>query len=402
MKFLTRKGKLYLGLIFILALIFGRGFYLLLALFCAYLFLYLRAINHGSIYFKTTVSTYTLRQMDTFDLFYTLNFQYHMPFLISIEFVPPYYIVPTSPKTTESFFARTRVVKNSIVLKGNRRGVYDVGSFTIFVSDPFGFIREKRKISDHKKIFVFPFLVPFEKLKIHLTDPLEGLKAKYQINKDYSYIAGARDYNPDDPVSMIHWKQTAHRGRLTVKEFDFSASKKVVGITDFVQKSMKFQDYASSILASICYYAYKFHLPFGVILNGATQMTSTIESNEYHLLEVFKILSTVEVLNSGDGVEFLRKTFELIPFGSEVFYVERDLNPSLMLTLLQLKVRLSRLNVVLLPDEAFVLPGEKPPVYYFKEMYFPEIIGRSSELLARDGIFIYPILGKDYASILEV
>ncbi len=84
-----------------------------------------------------------------------------------------------------------------------------------------------------------------------------------------------------------------------------------------------------------------------------------------------------------------------------MFYIEKDISEEVMLSLMKIKPFVSRLNIVLLPDNTFVLPHEKPPRYYFKEAYYLTVLGHSKEALAKEGIYVYPILGKDYANKLE-
>lgn len=360
-------------------------------------------MRRGSVKLKTSVNTYTLRQMDSLTLKYTLEVKFSLPFLFSFLSLNPYYLVPISKDSRRKFFRRHSVLNDKIVLKANRRGIYEVGQFYLSVSDVLGIINMKHKIADPKDIFVFPFLVPFEKLKIHLSEPLEGLKAKYVVNPNYSYIAGARDYTQNDPISLIHWNQTAHRGKLTVKEFDFSASKRVIAMINLNSKSLKFKDYSTSLAASICYYAQKFHLPFGIIINSGDSIMAKFGSSDFHLMQIFKDLSIVETDGNGlNDLDFIKKSNDKIPFGAEVFYIDKSLDSDLRLAVLKLKKNVSKLNIVLLPDEIFILPHEKPPYYYFKESYYFEVFGKSQDDLAREGIFVYQILGKDYSSIMEI
>jgi len=371
--------------------------------YVVYALVYYYFIKRGSIELKTHVDNYTLRQRDILHLKFSFHLHFSIPYLFSVSIKTPDYLVPASNRLNIEAFRAKFDLENEILLKANRRGQYEVGEFDLIVSDLFGVVHREQKVSDVKKIFVFSLLVPFEKLKIHLSEPLEGLKAKYVLNPDYSYIAGARDYNENDPVSLIHWNQTAHRGRLTVKEFDFSASKRLIIIINLDSKSLKFQDYATSLAASICYYAQKFHLPFGVIINSKELIITKIGRSDLHLMETFKTLSMTGDDEIGLKEEdFISRITDRIPFGAEVFYVDKTLSPYFKLKIMDLKKNASKLNIVLLPDETFLLPQEKPPRYYFREPYYFKVFGQSRDELAKEGIYVYQILGKDYSSMMEI
>jgi uncharacterized protein (DUF58 family) len=399
---LTKEAKILFIFLLIVVLILGGVSYLIFSMFFLYLMLYMIYIKKGSLTLKSNVETYTIRQRDRTRLQYNLSVSFTLPFLFTAFLVSPYYLVPASGEKENKFFATRKILSGNVEYVGNRRGVYKIGKFFVTVSDPFGFIKRKIEISDEKTIYVFPYMVPFEKLNIYLSEPVSGAKAKYQLNLDYTSIAGVRDYLTNDPLSMIHWKQTAHRGKLTVKELDFTASKRVQIMVDYYKKNLQFQDAASAIAASIANYSIYHHLPVGLITNGMPKEDIKINKGNFHLMTILKALALASSDEAEPAIEFLRKVATRLEFGSELFFIEKDVNEELMLELLKLKPYVSRLNIILLPDNTFVLPHEKPPRYYFKEAYYLTVLGHSKETLAREGIFVYPILGKDYASKLEM
>jgi len=400
MKYLKKSSKVLLVIIFILALIFGRIFYPLFALTLIYILFYSVSIPKVQVSKKTDISSYTLTLNTSFKLFYEVNAVSPIPIRLTYEIIFPYYIVPKSYEKKEVLWGRNISNKGFIECKGNRRGTYSVGSIEFRISDPLGFFNRTEIFDDSETVFVFPNIISLEKVKIMLTDPFEGLKAKYRINFDYSYVAGVRDYTYQDPVSMIHWKQTAHRGKLTVKEFDFSASKKILVSLNFYKKSLRFQDYATSIAASIIYYANKYHLPHSVIINSKPLIMNEPKSSEYHMFESFKLLSTT-VDETFITNEFIDKIYEHADFGSELFYIDKEIDFDELLKIVKIKKKFTKVNLIFLVDETFVKPEEKPPNYYFIEPTFVKDIEKIEEVLKKENIYFYPIFGNDYLTILE-
>ena len=399
---MSKEVKVLLIALIFIVLVLGGVTYLILGIYVLYLLLYSLYIKKGSVSLKTDVNTYTVRQKDRADFSYTLNVDFRIPFLFTVSLVSPYYFVPAKGEKVNRFFTSRKILSGNIGYVGNRRGVYRVGKFDITISDPLGFLKRKVTVSDEKTVYVFPYVVPFQRLNVYLSEPINGIKAKYQLNMDYTSIAGVRDYSTNDPLSMIHWKQTAHRDKLTVKELDFTASKRIQVVVDYYKKNLQFQDASSAIAASITNYAIHHHLPVGLVTNGTPKENIKIDKGEFHLMQIFKVLALASGDDAIETAKFLESLSLNIKFGSEIFFIESDISERMMLLLLKLKPYVSRLNIVLLPDNTFVLPNENPPRYYFKEAYYLTVLGHSKEALAREGIFVYPILGKDYASKLEM
>ncbi len=397
-----KEAKILIGILAFLVLVLGGISYIIFTAFVAYLLLYSLYIKKGKASLQVDVDSYTIRQRNRIKFKYNLFVRFKLPFIFSIYLESPYYFVPAKGEKEKRILGTERVISGIIEYVGNRRGVYKIGKFSIVITDPLGFVKRKISVIDEKTVYVFPYVVPFERLNIYLSEPISGIKAKYQLNMDYTSIAGVRDYSTNDPLSMIHWKQTAHRNKLTVKELDFTASKRIQIIVDYYKKSLQFQDSSSAIAASIANYATYHHLPVGFISNGMPKKHVEIGKGEFHLMQLFKALALANSENSVETEKFLKILPKYLDFGSELFFIERDITEKIMLLLLKIKPYVSRLNIILLPDDTFVLPHEKPPRYYFKEAYYLTVLGHSKEALAREGIFVYPILGKDYANKLEM
>lgn len=101
-----------------------------------------------------------------------------------------------------------------------RRGVYQLGPTTVGGADPFGLFRFRRRIGTVRTILVYPETFDLTGLLLPAGQMLGGDRRKTGWHQTTPHIAGVRDYQPGDPVRHIHWRSTAHAGRLMVKEFD--------------------------------------------------------------------------------------------------------------------------------------------------------------------------------------
>lgn len=113
------------------------------------------------------------------------------------------------------------------------RGEFRLGPMTILSGDPFGFFLSPRRISATERIIVYPAMVTVT--RFHLpTGLLTGGDPQRQLTQHVTTnAAGVREYVPGDSINRIHWKSTARRNKLIVKEFELDPQVDVWILTDF-------------------------------------------------------------------------------------------------------------------------------------------------------------------------
>ncbi len=116
-----------------------------------------------------------------------------------------------APRQMRSYFSRTLLVK---------RGAFSLGATVLVSGDPFGFFAVQKVIPAEKTLLVLPYMVNLQKFP-EPTGILPGGRALRRKSLEVTpYAAGVREYAPGDPLSRIHWKSTARKDRLIVKEFE--------------------------------------------------------------------------------------------------------------------------------------------------------------------------------------
>ncbi|MEN4013226.1 MAG: DUF58 domain-containing protein [Bellilinea sp.] len=114
-------------------------------------------------------------------------------------------------RQVRSYFSRTLLVQ---------RGAFVLGPTIMVSGDPFGFFAIQKVLPTEKTLLVVPYMV---KLNV-FPEPagiLPGGRALRRKSLEVTpYAAGVREYAPGDPLSRIHWKSTARKERLIVKEFE--------------------------------------------------------------------------------------------------------------------------------------------------------------------------------------
>ena len=101
-----------------------------------------------------------------------------------------------------------------------RRGQFTLGPITIASGDPFGFFHMPRHIDSTSSIMVYPPTVPIYDFTSPSGKLSGGQAVRRRTYETTPNAAGIREYAPGDSLNRIHWKSSARRGKLMVKEFE--------------------------------------------------------------------------------------------------------------------------------------------------------------------------------------
>jgi len=129
--------------------------------------------------------------------------------------------------STEARF-RTAVGKEPLRyrVRYEARGEREVGPATVTATDVFGLMETSIGVRGTSSVLVYP-QVHF--LRSWGRESLRRLR-EYGRSKQRDQFEELREYNPGDPLRDIHWKSTAKRDELVVKEFAAEAEAEAVTI----------------------------------------------------------------------------------------------------------------------------------------------------------------------------
>lgn len=100
------------------------------------------------------------------------------------------------------------------------RGVYHVGIRRVTVVDFLGLFRVQIPVKSPSTITVYPEMDGDFTLSIR-NESLNSVLNNQRYNEDYTSVADVRKYEQADSLKRVHWKLTAKRGELMVKNFQF-------------------------------------------------------------------------------------------------------------------------------------------------------------------------------------
>jgi len=144
-------------------------------------------------------------------------------------------------------------------------GVYRLGPMRLFTSYPFGFVNWSRLLEEtilREQVIVHP---PFGKLSVEARQYLgiatlgEG-RARSGLLEGIDEFRGVREFRDGDSPKLIHWRSTARRGTLVVRELDPSASRSILMLVYLVEHDGSVEPeifdsvlaFASTVVAEVC------------------------------------------------------------------------------------------------------------------------------------------------------
>ncbi|MFZ7102729.1 MAG: DUF58 domain-containing protein [Peptococcaceae bacterium] len=160
----------------------------------------------------------------------------------------------------------------SYEIQALRRGIYQIPGFRLISRDGLGLFYQERLVEDSECLIVYPQIIPFQHLNIKAADLIGEKRDNRPMLPDPIRITGLRDYTPEMPARLIHWKSSCNRDSLLAKILEPSADFKIYIIIDveYFYHADHETDFerALSVAASLLVWADDNNIPFGILVNG--------------------------------------------------------------------------------------------------------------------------------------
>ncbi len=194
-----------------------------------------------------------------------------------------------------------------------RRGLWKITGYYISSTFPFNLFERKRFFEMEEDIIVYPKIVD---LFPHLPDELFSMGEIASKSKGYEEdFFGLRDWKEEDDKRYIHWKITAKKGKLIIKELAQPKKSFITLIVDPYLSELsgpkgeeQFEENIS-LCASLAYYFFNLKIPYKVL---TPEYESEFDTSESHFWENLKALALLRVWGK-DSIPILEN------FSKEIF-----------------------------------------------------------------------------------
>jgi uncharacterized protein (DUF58 family) len=294
-----------------------------------------------------------------------------------------------------------------------QRGRYALGPTELHGGDPFGLFKAQRRLPISQWIVVLPAVFPITSFAIPSGRLPGGDALRHRTHQVTPNASGVRDYEPGDSLNRIHWRSTARRDRLIVKEFEFDPMADVWVVLDAAEavqhevdesdrrytgsalRTMRGADvvrqippsteeYSVSMAASLAYHFMERDRDVGMIAYGSMRQVVQPERGHAQLQRLLESLAVLEASGQRSIDQVIKIEGDLIPRGATVILVSADVGPRVAQVAQDLQ-RSGKAPVVILLDAAsFGGPlGSKQLAQSLRRRKTPTILIRNGDDLGR-------------------
>jgi len=118
------------------------------------------------------------------------------------------------------------------------RGEFQLGPLAVTSGDPFGLFVSTRHIAATSRLLVYPAVYNLSRFNLPIGMLSGGDAQRRRSHYVTTNAAGVRDYVPGDSFNRIHWRSSARKDRLIVKEFEIDPLVDVWIFSDFSAASL--------------------------------------------------------------------------------------------------------------------------------------------------------------------
>lgn len=229
------------------------------------------------------------------------------------------------------------------------RGRYRLGPIRLRTSDPFGLFPMERDLTPTTHVVVLPLTFDINQFAL----PVGMLPGGDALRRRTHYVttnaAGVRDYVPGDSFSRIHWRSTARRNRLIVKEFELDPLADIWIVPDmsvFGQIKAKPQitsappgelplwmqteeftlpetteEYVVSIAASLAQYFLRHDRAVGMLAYGQSNEIVQPDRGERQRSRILETLSVLRAEGDVPITDVLAAELHLFPRGTTIIVI---------------------------------------------------------------------------------
>ncbi|MDF2630976.1 MAG: hypothetical protein K0R39_4807 [Symbiobacteriaceae bacterium] len=187
-------------------------------------------------------------------------------------------------------------------LTAKRRGHYTVGPIRVTLGDAFGLFQGRREFRSKASVTVYPRVHRIEGLPVPLSQPFGPVRTREKAFEDPSNQAEIREYRAGDNPRHIHWKTSARKGELMLREYELNATTHMMIFPDLcfhaqvrdMARELSTEECAVEIAASLAELGLRRKIDTGLICHGQERFTVASGRGQRTFHEILEVLARVE------------------------------------------------------------------------------------------------------------
>jgi uncharacterized protein (DUF58 family) len=248
------------------------------------------------------------------------------------------------------------------VLERLPRGRYEFEGAVAVIEDPFGLERVEQPLDAPGALLVYPRLVELDRLFSEGgTRSHDGRRLLLRRPSGFD-LHSVRDYEHGDSLRKVHWRSTARRGQLMVKELEDSPRDEVAVVLDADPEAVVGQSFdvqvraAGSLLLS--------HVRRGrravLVINGARAQQQGVRSAEGDWRQALDLLAAAEPEPGPPLAAVLSDESSAVARSLELAVVTASLPPRLVERLVERSLASGSVSLVFVDPASFAGALPKP------------------------------------------
>jgi uncharacterized protein (DUF58 family) len=242
------------------------------------------------------------------------------------------------------------------------RGRYEFESSVAVIEDPFGLERVEQPLESPGALLVYPRLVELDRLFSESgTRSHDGRRLLLRRPSGFD-LHSVRDYEHGDSLRKVHWRSTARRGQLMVKELEDSPRDEVAVVLDADPEAVVGGSFdvqvraAGSLLLA--------HVRRGrravLVVNGAHAELLGVRSAEGDWRQALDLLAAVEPEPGPPLAAVLADQSSAVARSLELAVVTASLAPRLVERLVERALASGSVSLVFVDPSSFAGAAPKP------------------------------------------
>jgi uncharacterized protein (DUF58 family) len=282
-------------------------------------------------------------------------------------------------RRVELYRAGRRRFAGGFELREVPRGRYAFDTVRLTIEDPFGLARASLVQGERQALVVYPRLVALTQLFSEgRAQAQDGRRLLLRRPTGYE-LHGVREYVEGESLRNVHWRSTARRGRLMMKELEDAPSDEVAVLLDGDERGAAGESFEVAVRAagSILQAHVRRGRRCSLVVNSATREVQNVASEgEWH--RALEVLAAAEPTARTRAFAFLQLDGGVVARSLELVVVTSRVDVPLVDRLVQRA--LSRRGTSLVYVEA--RPGPEPQLLRLQSAGIPVAVVRAGDDLA--------------------